>query len=118
MYLDDKKVFKHKESVMGEVYTSKMQTLDVTNACHFCPVLGSNKYLDEEESEEEFLSNEVEHSIKFNRNNDDNNCDNQGCITSTEIVWNTQMQANSKQKSGVEAEANFCFSSLNFGHLR
>jgi hypothetical protein len=27
------------------------------------------------------------------------------------------MQANSKQKLSVEAEANFCFSSLNFGHL-
>ncbi len=28
------------------------------------------------------------------------------------------MQANSKQKSSFEAETNFCFSSLNFGHLR
>jgi hypothetical protein len=28
------------------------------------------------------------------------------------------MEANSKQKSSVEAGANFCFSSLNFGHLR
>jgi hypothetical protein len=28
------------------------------------------------------------------------------------------MQANSEQKSSVEAGTNFCFSSLNFGHLR
>ncbi len=118
VYFDDKKVFKDKESVMEEVYTSKMQTVVVTNAYYFCPVLGSNKYVNEEESEEEFLSNKDEYAIKFNRNNDNNNCDNQGCISSTGIVWNTQMQANSKQKSGVETEANFCFSSLNFGHLR
>ncbi len=126
MYLNDKKVFRDEESIVEEVYTSKMQTVDITNAYHFCPVLGSVKYfeeeelleeLDEEESEEEFLSNNDEHAIKFNRNNDDNNCNNQGCITSIEIVGNTQMQANSKQKSSDEAGANFCFSSLNFGHL-
>jgi hypothetical protein len=108
VYLDDKKVFKDKESIVEEVYTSKMQTEDITNAYHFCPVLGSNKYLNEEESEEEFLSNKDEHAIKFNRNNDNNDCKNQGCITSFGIGWNTQMQANSKQKSIVEAEANFC----------
>jgi hypothetical protein len=28
------------------------------------------------------------------------------------------MQANNEQKSSVDTEANFCFSSLNFGHLR
>ncbi len=100
-----------------------MQTVDITNAYHFCPILGSDKYLDEEEfddeeSEEEFLSNEDEHATRFNRNDDNNDCNNQGCTTSIGIVWNTQMQANSKQKSSVEAEANFCFSSLNFGHLR
>ncbi len=31
------------------------------------------------------------------------NCDNQGRITSTGIVWNKRMQANSKKKSSVEA---------------
>ncbi len=117
VYLDDEKVLEDKESIVEEVYTSKMKTVDITNAYHFCPVLGSDKYLNEEESEEEFLSNEDDYAIKFNRNNDNNNCDNQGCITSTGIVWNTQMQANSKQKSSVEAEANFCFSSHNFGDL-
>jgi hypothetical protein len=95
-----------------------MQTVDITNAYYFCPVLGSNKYLNEEESEEEFLSIEDEHAIRFNRNNDNDDCDNQGCITSIGIVWNMQMQANSKQKSSIEAEANVCFSFLNFGHLR
>jgi hypothetical protein len=127
VYLDDNKVFKDKESIMKEVYTSKMQTVDSTNAYCFCPVLGSVEYfkgeelleeLDEEESEEEFLSNEDEHAIKFNRNDNDDNCNNQGCTMSIGIVWNTQMQANSKQKSSVETGANFCFSSLNFGHLR
>jgi hypothetical protein len=127
VYLNNKKVFEDEESIMEEVYTRKMQIVDITNAYHFCPVLGSKKYfkeeellekLDEEESEKEFLSNKDEHAIKFNRNNNDNNCDHQGCITSIGIDWNTQMQTNSKQKSSVEAEANFCFSSLNFGHLR
>jgi hypothetical protein len=126
MYLDDKKVFKDKESIMEEVNTSKMQTVDINNVYHFCPVLGSVKYfkeeelleeLDEEESEEEFLSDKDELAIKFNRNNDDDDCNNQGCITSIGIVGNTQMQSNSEQKSSVEAGANFCFSSLNFGHL-
>jgi hypothetical protein len=68
-----------------------MQTVDTTNAYYFCPVLGSVKYfkgeelleeLNEEKSEEEFLSIEDEHAIKFNRNNDDDDCNNQGCITS------------------------------------
>jgi hypothetical protein len=95
-----------------------MQTGDITNAYHFCPVLGSDKYLDEEESEEEFLSNKDEHAIKFNRNSDNGDCNNQGYITNIGIVWNTQIQANCKQKSSVEGEAIFCFSSLNFGHLR
>ncbi len=90
VYLDNKKVSKNKENIMEEVYTSTMQTVDITNAYHFCPVLGSNIYLNEEESEEEFLSNGDEHAIKFNRNNNNNdNCDNQGCITSIGIVWNT-----------------------------
>ncbi len=74
--------------------------------------------LDKEKSEEEFLSTKDEHAIKFNWNNNNNDCNNQGCITSIGIVWNTLMQANSKQKSSVEAGKNFCFSSLNFGHLR
>ncbi len=112
---------------MEEVYTSEMQTVDITNAYHSCPVLGSVKYfkgeelleeLNEEESEEEFLSNEDEHAIKFNWNYNDDDCNNQGCITSIGIDGNTQMQANSKQKSSVEAGSNFCFSSLNFGDLR
>jgi hypothetical protein len=101
VYLNNKKVFKDEESVVEEVYPSKMQTVDITNAYHFYSVLGSNKYLDEEElleeSEEELLCNKDEHAIKFNRNNDDDNCNNQGCITSIGIGWNTQMQANSKQ---------------------
>jgi hypothetical protein len=118
MYLNDKKVFEGKESIVEEVYTSKMQTVDITNMYHFSPVLGSDKYFDEEESEEEFLSDKDEHAIKFNMNNGNDNCNNQGCITSIGMVWNTQMQANSKQKSSVEAEANFCSSSLYFGHLR
>jgi hypothetical protein len=76
---------------MEEVYTSKLQTVDITNAYHFCPVLGSVntfereeplKELNEEKSEEEFLSNKDQHAIKFNRNNGNDNCDNQGCITS------------------------------------
>ncbi len=32
-------------------------------------------------------------------------------------VWNTRMQANSKQKTSVEAGTKFCFSSLNLGDL-
>ncbi len=66
VYLDNKKVFEDKECVAEEVYTRKIQTVDIPNAYHFCPVLGYEKYfkeeelqeeLDEEESEEEFLSN-------------------------------------------------------------
>ncbi len=86
MYLDNKKVFIDEESIVEEVYTNKMQTIDITKAYHFCPVLGSDKYLDEEESDEEFLSNDDEHAIKFNRNNDDDDCNNQGCITSIGFV--------------------------------
>jgi hypothetical protein len=98
-------MFEDKESIVEEVYTRGMQTVDITKQYHFCPVLGSVKYfegeelleeLNEEKSEEEFLTNKDEHAIKFNSNNKDNNCTNQGCITSIEIVWNTQMQANSK----------------------
>jgi hypothetical protein len=89
VYLDDKKVFEDEENVMEEVYTSKMQTVDIINAYHFCPVLGSNKYCNEEESEEEFLGNEDKHAIMFNRNNNNDECNNQGCITSIRIVWNT-----------------------------
>ncbi len=97
VYLDIEKVFKDKESITEEVYTSKMQTVDITNEYNLCPVLGSIKYfkgelleeLDEEKYEEEFLSNEDEYAIKFNRNNNDDNCNNQGCITSVGIVWNT-----------------------------
>jgi hypothetical protein len=44
VYLDGKRVLENKESVVVEVYTSKMQTVDITNAYHFCPVLGSIKY--------------------------------------------------------------------------
>ena len=30
VYLDDKKVFKDKESIVEELYTSKMQTVDIS----------------------------------------------------------------------------------------
>ncbi len=113
---------KDKESIMEEVCTSEMQTVDITNVFHFCPVLGGVKYfegeelleeLNEDKSEEEFLSNKDGYAIKFNKNNDNDDCNNQGCITSIGIVWNSQMQVNNKQKSSVEAGSNFCFGSLN-----
>jgi hypothetical protein len=60
VYLDDKKVFEDKESIMEEVYTRKMQTVDITNAYHFCLVLGSIKYFEGEELLEDLDEDESE----------------------------------------------------------